>query len=79
MEREFVLSPCKVVGLKNVGLHLTSNYRSRGYDLICVFPFQKMSDKCFKKCITKPGTSLDNSETVSVDEVLFILLHILLQ
>ncbi|XP_071954754.1 mitochondrial import inner membrane translocase subunit Tim13-like [Antedon mediterranea] len=23
---------------------------------------QKMTDKCFKKCITKPGTSLDNSE-----------------
>merc|ERR1712025_143470 len=22
----------------------------------------KMSDKCFKKCITKPGSSLDNSE-----------------
>lgn len=23
---------------------------------------QKMSDKCFKKCIAKPGSSLDNSE-----------------
>lgn len=23
-----------------------------------------MSDKCFKKCIYKPGTSLDNSEQV---------------
>lgn len=23
---------------------------------------QKMSDKCFKKCIVKPGSSLDNSE-----------------
>jgi len=23
---------------------------------------QKMSDKCFKKCVTKPGSSLDNSE-----------------
>jgi len=23
---------------------------------------QKMSDKCFKKCIYKPGTSLDSSE-----------------
>ena len=23
-----------------------------------------MSDKCFKKCITKPGTSLDNSDQV---------------
>ncbi|XP_041970514.1 mitochondrial import inner membrane translocase subunit Tim13-like [Aricia agestis] len=22
----------------------------------------KMSEKCFKKCINKPGTSLDNSE-----------------
>ncbi|CAH8577467.1 unnamed protein product [Heterobilharzia americana] len=25
---------------------------------------EKMSDKCFEKCITKPGTSLDNSEQV---------------
>ncbi|XP_028412056.1 mitochondrial import inner membrane translocase subunit Tim13-like [Dendronephthya gigantea] len=23
---------------------------------------QKMSDKCFKKCVNKPGTSLDSSE-----------------
>ncbi|XP_076337661.1 mitochondrial import inner membrane translocase subunit Tim13 [Tachypleus tridentatus] len=23
---------------------------------------QKMTEKCFKKCISKPGTSLDNSE-----------------
>merc|ERR1712029_70695 len=23
---------------------------------------QKMSDKCFQKCVYKPGTSLDNSE-----------------
>ncbi|KAK3096992.1 hypothetical protein FSP39_005472 [Pinctada imbricata] len=23
---------------------------------------QRMSDKCFKKCVTKPGSSLDNSE-----------------
>ncbi|XP_014678645.1 PREDICTED: mitochondrial import inner membrane translocase subunit Tim13-B-like isoform X2 [Priapulus caudatus] len=23
---------------------------------------QKMSDKCFNKCVTKPGASLDNSE-----------------
>lgn len=23
---------------------------------------QKMSDKCFRKCVAKPGTSLDNSE-----------------
>lgn len=23
---------------------------------------QKMSDKCFKKCVYKPGTSLDSSE-----------------
>ncbi|ESO06101.1 hypothetical protein HELRODRAFT_64842 [Helobdella robusta] len=23
---------------------------------------QKMSDKCFKKCIPKPGSGLDNSE-----------------
>nr|CAH8862081.1 unnamed protein product [Trichobilharzia regenti] len=23
---------------------------------------EKMSDKCFEKCVSKPGTSLDNSE-----------------
>ncbi|KAF8564286.1 hypothetical protein P879_11236 [Paragonimus westermani] len=23
---------------------------------------QKMSDKCFEKCVTKPGTTLDSSE-----------------
>uniref|UniRef100_A0A0B7BGE1 Mitochondrial import inner membrane translocase subunit n=1 Tax=Arion vulgaris TaxID=1028688 RepID=A0A0B7BGE1_9EUPU len=23
---------------------------------------QKMSDKCYKKCISKPGSTLDNSE-----------------
>lgn len=23
---------------------------------------QRMSEKCFKKCITRPGSSLDNSE-----------------
>ncbi|XP_054752599.2 mitochondrial import inner membrane translocase subunit Tim13-like [Lytechinus pictus] len=23
---------------------------------------QKMTDKCFKKCVNKPGTTLDNSE-----------------
>ncbi|KAF5280984.1 hypothetical protein FQA39_LY05189 [Lamprigera yunnana] len=26
----------------------------------------KMTEKCFKKCIGKPGTSLDNSEQVGV-------------
>ena len=26
--------------------------------------FQKMSDKCFKKCVSSPGSSLGNSETV---------------
>lgn len=29
---------------------------------MCVF--QRMTDKCFKKCIGKPGSSLDNSEQV---------------
>ncbi|XP_054164039.1 mitochondrial import inner membrane translocase subunit Tim13-like [Oppia nitens] len=24
---------------------------------------KKMTEKCFNKCITRPGTSLDNSET----------------
>lgn len=27
---------------------------------------QKMTEKCFKKCINKPGTSLDNSEQVLI-------------
>lgn len=27
---------------------------------------QKMTEKCFKKCIGKPGTSLDSSEQASV-------------
>lgn len=27
--------------------------------------FQKMAEKCFKKCIIKPGTSLDSSEQVT--------------
>lgn len=25
---------------------------------------QKMTEKCFKKCVSKPGTSLDSSEQV---------------
>ena len=29
-----------------------------------LFLQQKMSDKCFKKCIGKPGTQLENSEQV---------------
>lgn len=29
-----------------------------------IFVFQRMTDKCFKKCIGKPGSSLDNSEQV---------------
>lgn len=39
---------------------------------------QKMSDKCFKKCVTKPGTSLDNSEQVSLQNVdLLFIKHFL--
>ena len=30
------------------------------------FLFQKMSDKCFKKCVAKPGTSLDSSEQARI-------------
>lgn len=26
--------------------------------------FQRMTEKCFKKCIGKPGSTLDNSEQV---------------
>lgn len=28
------------------------------------FPIQKMSDKCFEKCVSKPGSALDSSEQV---------------
>lgn len=28
-----------------------------------------MTEKCFKKCISKPGTSLDSSEQVSIYNV----------
>ena len=34
--------------------------------LCACFWFQKMSDKCFKKCVAKPGTSLDSSEQASI-------------
>lgn len=34
--------------------------------MVVLFFFQKMSEKCFKKCVTKPGTSLDNSEQVNL-------------
>ncbi|KAK2153121.1 hypothetical protein LSH36_306g01050 [Paralvinella palmiformis] len=40
--------------LESVRLLLTFNALS--------FLFQKMTDKCYRKCIHKPGTSLDNSE-----------------
>uniref|UniRef100_A0A8C7G287 Mitochondrial import inner membrane translocase subunit n=2 Tax=Oncorhynchus TaxID=8016 RepID=A0A8C7G287_ONCKI len=33
---------------------------------------QRMTDKCFKKCIGKPGGTLDNSEQVTVMPVYFI-------
>lgn len=32
--------------------------------LFCLF--QEVTDKCFKKCISKPGTSLDNYQKVWV-------------
>lgn len=28
--------------------------------------FQKMTEKCFRKCVSKPGSSLDNSEQVII-------------
>jgi len=39
------------------------NKHDKGYNYVLLF--QKISEKCFKKCITKPGSSLDNSEQVS--------------
>lgn len=32
-----------------------------------------MTNKCFKKCITKPGTSLSNSEHVSLNLLVTVL------
>lgn len=32
-----------------------------------------MTEKCFKKCVSKPGTSLDNSEQVSTKLTVIIL------
>ena len=40
-------------------------FNKHGKDDNYVLLFQKISEKCFKKCITKPGSSLDNSEQVS--------------
>uniref|UniRef100_A0A3B1JPV0 Mitochondrial import inner membrane translocase subunit n=1 Tax=Astyanax mexicanus TaxID=7994 RepID=A0A3B1JPV0_ASTMX len=34
---------------------------------------QRMTDKCFKKCIGKPGSTLDNSEQVGISFSLFYL------
>ena len=34
--------------------------------MFCLIGFQKASDKCFTKCILKPGTSLSSSDEVSV-------------
>ena len=31
---------------------------------VVLLGFQKMTEKCFKKCVTKPGASLDSSEQV---------------
>lgn len=28
-----------------------------------------MTEKCFKKCVSKPGTSLDSSEQVSIEAI----------
>lgn len=28
----------------------------------CIFLLQKVTDKCFKKCVGKPGTDLDSGE-----------------
>lgn len=46
-------------------IRLTINYFYFSYFIyLCIF--QKMGEKCFSKCITKPGSSLDSSEQVSV-------------
>lgn len=38
------------------------------------FVFQRMTDKCFKKCIGKPGSSLDNSEQVCTIATFIIII-----
>ena len=40
---------------------------------------QKMSDKCFKKCIYRPGASLDTSEQVNEIMYFKILFYIKLR
>lgn len=40
--------------------------------------FQRMTDKCFKKCIGKPGSSLDNSEQVSIIMTFITIITIVL-
>lgn len=42
--------------LQNVSLEIYSK------SLIDIFLIQKITEKCFKKCVTKPGTSLGGSE-----------------
>ena len=59
---------CNIDLRGRLGASLT-RYRIKCWDRIkwCTFNFyylQKMSDKCFKKCVNKPGTSLDSSEQV---------------
>lgn len=33
-------------------------------DIMLIFSLQKITEKCFKKCIGKPGTSLGSSDQV---------------
>lgn len=39
---------------------------------------QRMTDKCFKKCIGKPGSTLDNSEQVEAS-LPFTAIHVTLR
>ena len=41
-----------------------------GQSLNCDLSPQKMSDKCFRKCVSSPSTSLDNREQVESQNAL---------
>lgn len=64
------------IALANAQELLTVGFGVRGVvwiDVLLKFwfdSFQKMTEKCFKKCISKPGTELDSSEQV-ICHVLF--------
>lgn len=71
------------IALANAQELLTVGFGVRGrFDLMFLLKlwfdsFQKMTEKCFKKCISKPGTELDSSEQVIICRVFFFKLNLL--